>query len=152
MANDAAKKNRKSWAKWVKIIGFVTSIITSLFAYFRIYKNYDTFSIWSWIGYIIIVITYFFTISQVLNSKLHGLPRPEMYWDGLITAWIVNLLMIFSSWTFWLSIWVPIVYIYKGINFARQLAGMGQAMGDNSEQGMQQTGKRKKRKKKKKRR
>merc|ERR1712228_188209 len=110
---------------------------------------------WNWIGYIIIVISYSFTIMQVLNSIKNGLPRPEMYWDGLITAWIVNLLMLFSGWLWWILLWVPALYIYKAINTFKQyasMAGMGQqqsAMPQNDNSNQQQGGRKKKKKKNK---
>eukprot|EP01083_Nonionella_stella_P092257 258197_1 len=153
MANDAAKKNAKLWSIWVKIIAAVTAIINLLFLY-CVYDN-ENFGIWTWIAYIFILISYWVTIRQVLNSIAHGLPRPEMYWDGLITAWVINIFIIFSGWAFWLFLWVPAVYIYKAINAWKQFAPMT-GMGAQPTQGTQQNyanqqSGRKKRKKRKRR-
>ena len=47
-----------------------------LFWYFGIYGN-EHFGVWSWIGYIGILIAYWFSISQILNSTANGLPIGE---------------------------------------------------------------------------
>ena len=63
--------------------------------------------------------------------------------------------MIFSSWFFWILLWVPVYYGYKAINQFRNIASMA-GMGSQQDlsgagYGNQQQGGKKKRKKKKKR-
>ena len=89
---------------------------------------------------------------------MHTPPSLHRVWkDALGTAWAVNMLMIWRSWTWWLLLWVPILHGYKAINQFRNLAGMmgGQNMMSGQQDGtqngygqQQQNGKKKKRKRK----
>eukprot|EP00486_Rosalina_sp_Unknown_P014109 CAMPEP_0201581070 /NCGR_PEP_ID=MMETSP0190_2-20130828/62304_1 /ASSEMBLY_ACC=CAM_ASM_000263 /TAXON_ID=37353 /ORGANISM="Rosalina sp." /LENGTH=151 /DNA_ID=CAMNT_0048018317 /DNA_START=15 /DNA_END=470 /DNA_ORIENTATION=+ len=150
MANDAAKKAAKAYAFWSKIIAAITAIITFLFVYFGIYGN-DNFGMWSWIAYILIIITYWFSIRQVLNSIAGGLPKPEMFYDAMYTAFFVNLLMIWSPYFFWLLLWVPAYYGYKAYGFMSNMAGMAGMGQQDQGYGNQQQGGGRKRKKKRRR-
>lgn len=78
----------------------------------------------------------------------------RMYWDLLITLWVSNMIWILTDYGYWIILWIPAYYGYKGVaqlKFFYDIFNAGRSQSNNEQVNNNRRSRKQKQKKKRRR-